>query len=139
MKFSNYFLLILSVVFISCASNKNTALADSNSVFSKEETKLILSGDPDQPMRVLLITNPKDSVILRSKSTDFVVKENDFNFYRNSQKDYIKPYGTVRAEVLELLLHRLEFLKRSYGYSDLIKKMNHLRYIIIQESQNILI
>jgi peptide deformylase len=39
--------------------------------------QLILSGKADEPMRVLLITNPKDSVILRSKSTDFLVSEND--------------------------------------------------------------
>jgi len=88
MKFSFYFLLILSVFFISCASNKNTALADSNSVFSKEETKLILSGNPDQPMRVLLITNPKDSVILRSKSTDLIVRENDPLLQRFTKRLY---------------------------------------------------
>ena len=92
MKFSFYFLLIPSVVFISCASNKNTALADNNSVFSKEETKLILSGNPDQPMRVLLITNPKDSVILRSKSTDLVVRQDDLLL----QKFTKRLYQTVR-------------------------------------------
>ncbi len=68
---------IFVIAFItSCATNKNAATKNS-SVFTKEETKLILSGKPDEPMRVLLITNPNDSIILRSKSLDFKVNEND--------------------------------------------------------------
>ncbi len=47
------------------------------SIFSKEEAKLILSGEENQPMRVFLITNLKDSILLRSKSTDFVVNPKD--------------------------------------------------------------
>ena len=47
------------------------------SVFSKAETKLILSGKADEPMRVFLITNPKDSLVLRAKSADIVVNPKD--------------------------------------------------------------
>ncbi len=68
--------LIITVFISSCATNKKVANYDS-SVFSKEEVQLILSGNSDEPMRVLLITNPKDSIILRSKSLGFTVKEND--------------------------------------------------------------
>ena len=68
---------IFVIAFItSCATNKNAATKNL-SVFTKEETKIILSGKPDEPMRVLLITNPNDSIILRSKSLGFKVNEND--------------------------------------------------------------
>ena len=77
MRFSLYFTLIISFFIIGCASNKKTSSNESSSVFSKKETKLILSGPSEKPMRVLLITNPKDSIILRSKSLDFVVRNND--------------------------------------------------------------
>ncbi len=77
MKFSLYFSLIVSFFIIGCASNKNTTSTETNSIFSKGETKLILSGATDESMRVLLITNPKDSIILRSKSQDFIVNKND--------------------------------------------------------------
>ncbi len=68
--------LIITVFISSCATNKKVTNYDS-SVFSKEEAQLILSGNSDEPMRVLLITNPKDSIILRSKSLGFAVNEND--------------------------------------------------------------
>jgi len=38
---------------------------------SKHEQELILDGKDDDVMRVLLITNPKDSVLLRTKSANF--------------------------------------------------------------------
>jgi len=50
----------------SCSGTKKLS---GTSLFSKEEIKLILSGNEKEPMRVLLITNAKDSVILRSKSS----------------------------------------------------------------------
>ena len=65
--------IVLTFIISSCATKKNI----NSSVFTREEMQLILSGKADEPMRVLLITNPKDSVILRSKSTDFLVSEND--------------------------------------------------------------
>lgn len=88
MKFSFYFLIVAFLVLTGCASIKNSASEKNDSIFSKEETNLILSGSPDQPMRVLLITNPKDSVILRSKSTDLVVKENDPLLQRFTKRLY---------------------------------------------------
>lgn len=73
--YSLLFSFVLLMILSSCATKKN--LNSSSSIFSKEEMKLILSGKVDEPMRIFLITNPKDSVILRSKSTDFIVREND--------------------------------------------------------------
>jgi len=68
------FILVIASLLASCGGLKTSK---SSSVFSKEEKELILSGKEDEPMRVLLITNPKDSVILRSKSQSFNVMAND--------------------------------------------------------------
>ncbi len=78
MKF-NFLLKVFILIFIisSCATNKKTTSNSNASVFSKEEIQLILTGKSDEPMRVLLITKPKDSIILRSKSLNFIVKKND--------------------------------------------------------------
>jgi len=61
------FFTISIVVLTSCGSTKN--ISDKLS-FSKKEKELILSGKATEPMRVLQITNLKDSITLRSKSTD---------------------------------------------------------------------
>jgi peptide deformylase len=68
------FILVIASMLMSCGAFKTSKSA---SVFSKSEKELILSGRKDEPMRVLLITNPKDSVILRSKSQSFNVLKND--------------------------------------------------------------
>lgn len=62
-------LVLVLILLTSCGSVKkvNKGFA----IFSKQETQLILSGKIDEPMRVLLISNPKDSVLLRSKSHSF--------------------------------------------------------------------
>lgn len=88
MRLSFYLSLIVFVILTGCASNKNSASTIIDPVFSKEEINLILSGDPNQPMRVLLITNPKDSIILRSKSTDLVVRDNDQLLQRFTKRLY---------------------------------------------------
>ena len=64
----------LIVLISSCSTTKNIP---SQSTFTKAETQLILSGKATDPMRVLLITNPADSIILRTKSQPVVVNEND--------------------------------------------------------------
>lgn len=83
-------LISFSFFLISCGSVKKTTT--STRIFTKQETQLILSGNIDEPMRVLLITNPKDSVILRSKSHSFKVGRN------NKVLDYFtsRLYHTVR-------------------------------------------
>ncbi len=83
-------LLLISFLMTSCGSAKKTST--STSIFSKQESQLILSGKIDEPMRVLLITNPKDSIILRSKSQSFKVNLD------NKVLDYFtsRLYHTVR-------------------------------------------
>jgi len=83
-------IVLLLVILTSCGSAKRGA--KKSKIFSKQETQLILSGSIDEPMRVLLITNPKDSVILRSESQSFNVERN------NKVLDYFtsRLYHTVR-------------------------------------------
>ncbi len=69
-------ILLSSLIFTlaSCSVSKNIP---TNSTFTKEETQLILSGKATDPMRVLLITNPADSVVLRTKSQPVVFNAKD--------------------------------------------------------------
>ena len=72
-------LLILISAFLvtSCGSIRKTSVTTKPTIFSQDESQLILSGKVDKPMRVLLITNPKDSIILRSRSMSFKVNPVD--------------------------------------------------------------
>ena len=65
------------ITFSSCSITKKHNINNGNSIFSQDEAKLIFSGKSDQPMKVLLITNSKDSLILRSKSQSFKVNPKD--------------------------------------------------------------
>ncbi|HIP48968.1 MAG TPA: peptide deformylase [Lutibacter sp.] len=88
---SRIFSLVIIVIFLTSCGTAKKGIKKSN-IFSKQETQLILSGKIDEPMRVLLITNPKDSVILRSKSQPFKVGRS------NKVLDYFtsRLYHTVR-------------------------------------------
>jgi len=69
------FIVGLSIFLLSCSSVK---IKKSNSIiFSKQETKLIMSGEVSEPMRLFLLNNFKDSLLLRKKSTNFIVNPND--------------------------------------------------------------
>jgi len=74
----NLFLIISIGLFLtSCGTTKKGAANKRSRIFSKKEITRILSGEVDAPMRVFLITHPEDSIVLRTKSTDFVVNLND--------------------------------------------------------------
>jgi peptide deformylase len=69
------FLLLGGVMLTACSSlQTNTKLENA---FSKDEIQLITSGIATQPMRVLQINIPQDSLILRSKSKPFNVNPKD--------------------------------------------------------------
>lgn len=67
--------LFLSLFLVACSSSKK--LSQSHNNFTEAETGLILAENTDVPMRVLLITNPRDSIILRTKSKPIQVSPND--------------------------------------------------------------
>lgn len=60
--------LILMTLFFSC-SGTNTPLKNNTGSFSESEVKMILASDTLSPMRVYKITNLRDSLLLRSKSS----------------------------------------------------------------------
>ncbi len=88
MKNTNLWLpVLMGLLYISCGTVK-----DKTAIFSTKERQLILSGKADEPMYILQINKPKDSVILRSKSKAFKVNP------RNKVLQYFtkRLYATVR-------------------------------------------
>ena len=87
------FITTISILFLaSCSTTKNITKTPNQSIFSKTEEALILSGSASDPMRVLLINNPKDSTILRTQSAAFVVDPNDNTLQHFTDR----LYATVR-------------------------------------------
>ena len=78
---------IIGLLFVGCG-----AIKDKTTIFSAKEKELILSGKADEPMYILQINKPKDSVILRSKSKAFKVNP------QNTVLQYFtkRLYATVR-------------------------------------------
>lgn len=69
--------LVIYVLLSSCSITKNKKIINDKENFSKSEIDLIFSDIADVPMRILLITNKEDSIILRSKSKDVYVNSKD--------------------------------------------------------------
>lgn len=69
------FYSIALLVFASCSPLKKQPYP--KPIFTPQETCLIMSGSYEKPMRVLLITNPADSLILRTPSTAIKVDVQD--------------------------------------------------------------
>ncbi len=61
------------IIFSSCSSHQKIVQNSSDRIFSEREKQLIMSGKADEPMRVWLITNREDSLLLRSQSQYFKV------------------------------------------------------------------
>ena len=64
-------LFVVGFVFLSCGDN---------AAFSTVEKALINEGDADVPFRVLQVTNPQDSVLLRTPCSDVTHFAGDHNF-----------------------------------------------------------
>lgn len=90
-------LVTLLVVIIGCSSTSKVVITKKNSisVFSKEQTDLILNVDSLTPMRVLKINNKKDSIVLRTKCDNVIVSPDDVIL-----KHFVnRLYRTVRDSV----------------------------------------
>ena len=70
-------ILLLSVILLSCGTTNKLQTNKSESNFTKSQIELIYSDKATAPMRVLLITNPKDSIILRTNSKHVYVNPDD--------------------------------------------------------------
>lgn len=92
MRFRILFFATAFVLMTSCTITTSGFSDDDKNIFTKEETKLILSGKDNDPMRVFLITNPKDSIVLRTKSKPFKVGKDDKVLERFTNR----LYATVR-------------------------------------------
>jgi peptide deformylase len=64
---------LVLLLFTSCSSSKNIT----ETGFSKTTAKLIMSADHLKPMRVLKITQKKDSLVLRQKSSTVIPDKNN--------------------------------------------------------------
>ncbi|OEJ99247.1 peptide deformylase [Flavivirga aquatica] len=85
----NFAFLILILLLISACSSSKSAFKNT---FSPKEIHLISNGDNLKPMRIYKITNKKDSLLLRTKST--YIKPNLNN---PILKNFVKRlYATVR-------------------------------------------
>ena len=69
------YVFFLGILLVSCGSQQK--IAYKKSIFDEREKQLILSGKADEPMRVWLITDKQDSILLRTPSKSFKVNPND--------------------------------------------------------------
>jgi len=73
-----YILCLLALfLFTSCDTSKK--IVEDHNSFSSQENQLIASGAAKDPMRLFLLTNPKDSVLLRTKSARVDLSKQDPN------------------------------------------------------------
>ena len=82
------FLLLSFLLALNCSSSKNVV----ENTFSTKEVRLIMQADSLTPMQVYKITNKKDSLLLRTKSTFVTIHPNDIIL-----QTFVKRlYATVR-------------------------------------------
>ena len=75
-----YFLTAIGIAMVfgsSCATKNLTNSEARAGAFTDGQTEMILAGSRDEPMRVYLITNHTDSLLLRTPSTDVTVVPGD--------------------------------------------------------------
>lgn len=77
MKIKFVYILFFSFLLSSCFITKNNNVFENKIIFTDSEKQLILGGTHDKPMRVLLINNYEDSIILRTQSKSFIVDTSD--------------------------------------------------------------
>jgi len=74
----NTYLIIAAICLLTaCKTNRQLVSPSSSSAFTKSETELISAGHAETPMRLYLLNNPEDSVLLRKKSVDVVADPTD--------------------------------------------------------------
>ncbi|OYT11152.1 MAG: peptide deformylase [Bacteroidetes bacterium 4572_112] len=81
-------ILLLSVILLSCGTTNKLQTNKSESNFTESQIELIYSDKVTAPMRVLLITDPKDSIILRTNSKHVYVNSNDSTLNYFAQRLY---------------------------------------------------
>jgi len=67
--------IISAFLFFSCSSNR--VKKSPKTVFSSSQTQMILAADTSKSMRLYLLNNPSDSILLRKNSLDVIPNPND--------------------------------------------------------------
>jgi peptide deformylase len=70
----NLLLLLILLFFAGCTSTQHTT---KNRQFSTGQTEIVMSGDSASPMKVLIVYNKRDSLLLRTKSEDIIPETDD--------------------------------------------------------------
>ncbi|MEM9917309.1 MAG: peptide deformylase [Bacteroidota bacterium] len=72
-------LLVLPLLLLACSGGQKLAknTQTKGTAFTEEQKNRILEADTSQPMRLFLITNPSDSLLLRTRSRDVVANPKD--------------------------------------------------------------
>jgi len=84
-----YLFIFATFLFFSCSSSRNKKPATTS--FSSTQQQLILAADTSKAMRLYLLNNTSDSILLRRKSVDVIPNPND-----EMQQHFIKRlYSTV--------------------------------------------
>lgn len=83
-----YIILLLSILLSACSSTQSTQSKNYKNNFTLAERDIILSDATDIPMRVLLINNVQDSIILRTKSRKVFVNPKDTILQHFTQRLY---------------------------------------------------
>lgn len=76
-KSSTYLVALLVILLSACSATNKLHQKNKQQNFTPSEIELILADSANKPMRVLQITNAKDSIILRSKSKIVIVNSDD--------------------------------------------------------------
>ncbi|MFY0626933.1 MAG: peptide deformylase [Reichenbachiella sp.] len=75
LSFQNWLLVLSFLLLAACSAQKRTKSGTQQ--FSSEQQSLIMSGDSLKPMRVFLISDKEDSLLLRQKSNTVVPNPKD--------------------------------------------------------------
>ncbi len=70
-----YLFIFVAFLFFSCSSSRGSKTTKTS--FSSQQQQMILAADTSKAMRLFLLTNPSDSVLLRKKSLDVIPNPND--------------------------------------------------------------
>ncbi len=109
------------VFFLSSCSSVKTAVKKKSDIFSPKEKQLILAGKENEPMRILQITDSKDSLVLRSKSIAFNVDNNNQLLQLFTKRLYATVHDTAHRGV-GIAAPQVGILKRIIWVQRLDKK-----------------
>lgn len=107
-----YLFIFFSIFFLACSNKRETTTQVS---FSTTQSQLILAKDTTQVMRLFLINNPSDSLLLRKKSQAVIPNPNDQtlqHFVKRLYETVIKSEGVGIAAPQVGILKNIIWVQR---------------------------